>query len=268
MNSTTIKPSLLYDVRSLASYTNERDGPLSSTGAVEAIAFYDTKNPYDPDGYPDVELLHLGGGINSDEVFKRNFGIRDSLYKQMFATSGKNRNTFMVFPMVLRPKSKGRIKLRSKNPFDHPLINPNYFSDYDDMLTSIRGIRKMIDLLETKAFRKINAKLLRMPFTGCKQHKFNTDDYWECFTRHFTFTIYHHCGTAKMGPATDRRAVVDPTLKVYGVNNLRVADASIMPDVISGHTNGPSIMIGEKASDMIKDTWRTRSLIKDPITGT
>lgn len=256
VNTTTIKGSDLYDLKSIEQYSNYLDGPLSSAGGVEAVGFVDTDHPNDPDGYPDLELMQVGGSINVDKIFKSNFGLRDDVYEKMFARLGEDRDTFMVFPMVLRPKSRGRIKLRSINPFDHPVILPNYFSDPYDVDISIRGIRKMIDLLDTDAFRKVNAELLRVPVPGCTKHAFNSDDYWECYTRHLTFTIYHHCGTAKMGPPTDKRAVVDPRLKVYGVKRLRVADASVMPEIIAGHTNAPSIMIGEKAADMIKEDWK------------
>lgn len=255
VNVTTLKQSELLDIYNIARYTDELDGPLTSPGGVEAIAFLDTEHPNDPDAYPDLEFMHLGGSVNADPIFKENFGLRNEFYNEMFDGIGLERNTFMVFPMVLRPKSRGRLKLRSTNPFDHPIILPNYFSDPYDMNISITGIRKIIDLLDTEALRNLNAKLLKKPIPGCKHFSPDSDDYWECYTRHLTFTIYHHCGTAKMGPASDRRAVVDPSLKVYGVKGLRVADASVMPIIVSGHTNAPTIMIGEKAADMIKETW-------------
>ena len=256
VNVTTLKESELYDIRTIARYTKELSGPLTSAGGVEAIAFLNTEHPQHPNGHPDLEFLHLGGSVNGDSVLRRNFGIRDDVYDDIFEGIGLEQNSFMVFPMVLRPKSRGRIKLRSSNPFDYPIILPNYFSDPYDMKISIRGIRKMIELLDTEALRNIDAKLLMKKIPGCKHLENDSDEYWECYTRHLTFTIYHYSGTAKMGPSSDRRSVVDPTLKVYGVKGLRVADASVMPEIIAGHTNAPSIMIGEKAADMIKMTWQ------------
>jgi len=256
VNTTALNPQNLLDLNILDEYFNEFDGPISSAGGVESIAFLETEKSYDKDGYPDLEFLQMGGSINVDPVFKRNFGIRDDVYNEMFANLEKSESsTFMVFPMVMRPKSRGRIKLRSSNPFDAPVILPNYFSDHYDVDISVRGIRKLIELSKTNALRKIDAKFLSTPVPGCKHLTYDTDEYWECYTRHFTFTIYHHCGTAKMGPPSDKKAVVDSKLKVYGVKGLRVVDASIMPDIVTGHTNAPVIMIAEKAADLIKNDW-------------
>ena len=256
VNSTSFKNSLITNLSSIERYMFESDGPLSLAGGIEALGFIDTEGPKDPEGYPDIELMMIGGSVQSDPTFKRNLGIRDDVYNGMFSSLDAEANSFMVFPMLMRPNSRGRIKLQSKNPFDYPRILPNYFDDPHDMTILIRGIRHMIELTDSTAFRKVNAKLLKPKIAGCTKYAYNSDDFWECFTRHLPFTIYHYCGTAKMGPASDRRAVVDPTLRVYGVKRLRVADASVMPQIITGHTNGPSIMIGEKAADLIKEAWK------------
>ena len=92
-------------------------------------------------------------------------------------------------------------------------------------------------------------------FPGCTAVPMWTDAYWECMIRHYSVTIYHPVGTCKMGPAWDESAVVDPQLRVYGVRGLRVIDASIMPTMVSGNTNAPTIMVAEKGADMIKDFW-------------
>lgn len=88
---------------------------------------------------------------------------------------------------------------------------------------------------------------------GCAGLHMFSDDFYRCIARHYSQTIYHPVGTCKMGPYDDPMAVVDPRLKVYGVYNLRVVDASIMPYIVTGNTNAPTIMIAERAADMIKE---------------
>ena len=107
-------------------------------------------------------------------------------------------------------------------------------------------------IIETPSMQKIGAtvKDMRLPF--CSNHTFQSDEYWECMIRQVATTVYHPSGSCKMGSANDETAVVDPELKVRGIKGLRVVDASIMPNVTSGNTNAPVIMIAEKAADMIQ----------------
>lgn len=233
---------------------NRQEGPYGSPGGCEAIAFWDLDHPEMEDGWPDIELFMVGGSMSSNPAISRGFGLKKSIYDSMFAEiEERNLNAFMIFPMILRPKSRGRIMLKSTDPFKYPLIYANYFSHPYDVDISVRGLLKAISLMNQDGFKKIDAKMWDKRVPTCKQHEFASRGYWECYVKHFTFTIYHYSGTAKMGPKTDRAAVVDPRLRVYGIKNLRVADASIMPEIMSGHPNGPVFMIAEKAADMIKE---------------
>lgn len=101
----------------------------------------------------------------------------------------------------------------------------------------------------------IRARMLRVPLPACRQYSFDSNEYWICVITQYTGTIYHPVGTCKMGPEIDPEAVVDPELRVYGIKNLRVIDASIMPKIIRGNTNAPTMMIAEKGADMIKQHW-------------
>ncbi|CAH0713826.1 unnamed protein product, partial [Brenthis ino] len=236
-------------------YFNHHNGPISAPTGTEALAFFDTKNPDDEDGYPDLELLFVAGSLVSASAYKYAFAIEESLYNTVYEPIS-NQHTWMVFPMLLLPQSRGRITLRSNNPYDKPIINANYFTDdgHDENVI-LYGIRKVIELSKTKAFQKFGSKLHDIPIPKCANFKFNSDAYWLCAMKTITNTIYHHCCTAKMGPQDDPDAVVDCRLRVHGLKGLRVVDASVMPHVPAAHTNAPTMMIAEKAADMIKEDW-------------
>jgi len=116
----------------------------------------------------------------------------------------------------------------------------------------MRFLQKMV---RTDLMRKLNARLNPNTISECSDFDISSDEYWACYARHFTSTIFHPVSTCKMGPINDSHAVVDDRLRVHGVANLRVIDASIMPHIISGNTNAPTIMIAEKGADMIKEDW-------------
>nr|XP_033321028.1 glucose dehydrogenase [FAD, quinone]-like [Megalopta genalis] len=130
-------------------------------------------------------------------------------------------------------------------------INSNYYSG-----KQIEGANFIYNLSQTPTLKILNVKANPNRIPQCSSFKFPSDHYWKCHARFYTSTIYHPCGTCKMGPATDKMAVVDHRLKVHGIKGLRVVDASIMPNITSGNTNTPVIMIVEKAADMIKENWK------------
>lgn len=114
----------------------------------------------------------------------------------------------------------------------------------------------MVDAIaQTEALKKHNPQLSLYKIPGCRDFEQRSDEYYECQARHHSLTIYHPVGTCKMGPQEDPMSVVDARLRVRGISGLRVIDASIMPRIVSGNTNAPTIMIAEKGSDMIKEEW-------------
>lgn len=119
----------------------------------------------------------------------------------------------------------------------------------------VDAVQIALRLLDTSPMRYIGAQLVPIPLPACNGYDMRSIAYWRCVITQYTTTIFHPVGTCKMGPEYDPDAVVDSELQVYGVKHLRVIDASIMPVIVRGNTNAPTIMIGEKGADMIKNHW-------------
>ncbi|KAL5020187.1 hypothetical protein ScPMuIL_003079 [Solemya velum] len=153
---------------------------------------------------------------------------------------------------LLHPKSRGTVQLHSTDPLEPPRVDPNYLDHPDDVTLFIKSIRYLANnILNTSSLGRIGAKLAR-PSSVCGDHVTDSDAYWECVIRHSASAGAQMSSTCKMGSTADPTTVVDPQLRVKGIDRLRVVDTSVMPDMISGNTNAPAIMIAEKAADIIK----------------
>jgi choline dehydrogenase len=150
----------------------------------------------------------------------------------------------------LRPESRGWIRLKSPDPRVHPAILANYLSTPGDQQTIVDGM---------KVARRIAAQAPLAPFIAEETipgPAHATEEELLAIARRNGTTIFHPTSTCRMGPPGDLQAVVDPALRVRGIDGLRVADASVMPTVVSGNTNAACIMIGEKASDLVLEAAR------------
>lgn len=240
-------------------YIRDGSGLLGLPGTCESLAFVDTTNFTRIDTIPDLEFLQISGAVYDTPEGRLFWGLHMKHYMRMFWSAvSNNQPGFAVGLYVLRPKSRGSVKLSDNRHTTHPKINTNYFAAAEDMQITLRGIRKLIELEHTAAFKRINATMLRPMLSGCTKYTLDSDAFWECYVRHVTLSVYHYSGTCKMGPTSDPMAVVDPRLRVYGVDGLRVADASIFPELVSGHPNAAVFVVGEKAATMIVEDWQKR----------
>ncbi|MBB4689564.1 GMC family oxidoreductase [Amycolatopsis jiangsuensis] len=164
-------------------------------------------------------------------------------YVYPFLDGALPENGFSISGQVLRPLSRGTVRLRSSDPAVAPLIDPRYFSEPDDFEVLVDNIVQIREIGEQPALKALHLGEAR-PGPAVRTH----DDVRE-FVRASTVSGHHQVGTAKMG--VDSGSVVDPTLKVHGVTGLWVADASVMPTLTTGNTNAPTIMIGERAADFV-----------------
>ena len=145
---------------------------------------------------------------------------------------------------LLRPRSRGRLTLASADPLAAPLIDPNFLAESDDLARLVRGFKIMRGIVSQPALAAHRGT--ELPASAAAQ----SDDRIEQFIRNHADTIYHPVGSCRMGSGA--MDVVDAQLRVHGVQGLRVVDASIMPSIVSGNTNAPTIMIGEKAAELIR----------------
>ncbi|XP_027204472.2 glucose dehydrogenase [FAD, quinone]-like [Dermatophagoides pteronyssinus] len=252
--------SRVHTLPNILKYVSFAKGPIASIGALEGLGFIRTSfaNRTFPD-WPDFQIHFLSGCISSDDgyVFRRNIGITDFQWQKSFFPFVQ-KECFTLLPVMLKPKSVGYIKLRSANPYHHPIINPRYFTHPEDLEKMADAMEISFRIGNSAPFRqKYNSKPSEIVVPGCELYPLYSRNYMKCLAQIFTVTIYHPVGTCKMGSPSDPTAVVDHELRVKGVRRLRVVDGSVMPRITSGNTNAPIIMIGEKASDLIRGFYVT-----------
>lgn len=216
----------------LTDYLIRKTGPFTIPGGCEALAFIDVDKPTKLDVFPNIELLFIGASIVSDSIIHQNFGISDEYWTKLYANIAGH-YSWTIFPMLMRPKSRGKILLRNNDPNEKPKIFAGYLQDPEDVRIMVKGIRTAIEISRTKAMRRFKSQLYEVPVPGCEDRKYDSDEYWECALRTFTVTIYHHAGSCKMAPENDPTGVVNPRLQVRYVLRFRhiYENFSIMIDI-------------------------------------
>lgn len=177
---------------------------------------------------------------------KVTYGLYSKICDAMFDYANTNQMLFTVVTN-LKPKSRGEVLLRSADYNDTPIVRTGYYSNKQDLENEVEFIEDFVRITNTPSFIKAGGELVDPKLACCVEFEFRSTDYWRCYAMCMMVTRRHYVGTNAMG------SVVDSRLRVKGVNRLRVVDASVMPTIISGDTNAPTVMIGEKAADIIKE---------------
>ncbi len=234
-------------------------GPLVSSN-VNTVGFISSpggRRSQEEATRPDIEVLLVAFTAWADYglSMRETFGVaKDSFDNYLGRYVGKYEGLTAI-ASLLRPKSRGAVRLRSGHVDDHPSINFNYLSDQDDVDVLVEGYKALLRLEGTRAFRQAGLRAVGPDGSLCGDREPLTDEYWECHARHWTLSNFHPTSTCRMGPDGDEAAVVDPRLRVRGVAGLRVVDASVMPKIVGGNTNAATVMIGEKGADMMLEDW-------------
>jgi len=219
---------------------------LAASSLYEAAAWFSTG--LGDEQSHDAQIAFIPCGYNYD-LWHRCLNIDTDLYfDNAHSRLAPNTENMIVLANPVRPRSEGEIVLESADPRTYPAIRMNYFDDEHDMKVMIAVLRRALEIVSHWPNNKIGS-LVVPPFLA-EKHAFQegttpSDELLQDLALHFSITVYHLTSTCRIG------SVVDSQLRVSGVGKLRVADASVMPDIVSGNTNAATIMIGEKAAEMI-----------------
>ncbi|XP_035225709.1 glucose dehydrogenase [FAD, quinone]-like [Stegodyphus dumicola] len=236
------------DQSSIWDYIVSKTGPLTSAQGVNTIAFLDKDEPKAPGDYPDYQLYIFEAATGPAKTQQN---IKPEYYEAIYGPY-ENSSFYCCAAQMLHPKARGTITLKSSDPYDPPVIDPKYFSHPEDKEIVTKGMKKCHEIASSEPLKKIGSKPFSTVVPGCEDYIYDDDKYFRCIAESIVVTLNHQVGTAKMGNPKDTSTVVDPELRVKMVHNLRVVDASVMPLITSGNTNVPTMMVAEKASDIIK----------------
>ncbi|KAF8781574.1 Glucose dehydrogenase like protein [Argiope bruennichi] len=247
-----LDPAILTVEKKLTNLRNleEYISPLSSAMFISTYAYLpgESSSPLEDD-----PAFRLFFAEISTDFWTKQTNIKPDVYKK-FAACYDNIPKYFCFVNALKPRSRGTIRLKSKNPYDAPLIDPNYFDDPRDIADVVEGLKVCQRIGTSEPMARVGSKPFETLLPGCEHCAGDEDRYLECLARSLFMSLPHGVGSAKMGDPNDPSTVVDPELRVKGVKGLRVVDASIMPTIPVGSTYVPTVMIGEKAADIIKET--------------
>jgi choline dehydrogenase-like flavoprotein len=236
--------------RRVAEWATTGEG-LASSSLYDATAFFST-------GLGDLHTHDAQIGLlvcgYTPDIWRYLFRVDpEQFFAEGAAAVGPTAETIVVLPNPVQPHSEGEVRLVSSDVADAPRIDLNYLADPHDVTVMVAVMRRAMEIADHWPGGVLGPLMVPPALAAAHDHRAGdvpSDALLEDLARHYALTVYHETSTCRIGD------VVDPELRVYGVDGLRVADASVMPTVVSGNTNAAAIMIGEKAAAMIAEDLR------------
>ena len=240
--------------RQLAEWVTTGRGLVSSS-LYDAVAFYSTGLG---DAHTHDAQIGFVVGAYTPDIWLRTFRLDpDAYFEDPATTLAADSQNVVLLANPVQPHSEGEVRLASADPADPPVISLNYFADPHDVQVMLSVMRRVLEIVEHWPVPGMGPLLVPPALAQAHGHTSGdvpSDALLEDLARHYALTVYHETSTCRMGD------VVDAELRVKGVSRLRVADASVMPNVTSGNTNAPTIMIGEKAAELLAAAHGVRLL--------
>lgn len=228
-----------------------QEGAWTRSNSFDSVGWLATPN--EPDvNYPNLEVMfnNFSGAALPQKYFKWTDETREVI-------DAKISNPLALELVLLHSVSQGRVTVKSADPFDYPVIDLNILGDEanKDIEAIYQGIQMILRLIETDAFRSFNIKLAVKEYPGCNHLEPLSKEFWYCYIRKVSSTAFHPIGTCSTG-TNPENGVVNNQLKVFGVKDLRIADASVIPFTLTSHINAACTMVAERAADIIKKKYR------------
>lgn len=210
-------------IDSLYQYLIHNTGPLSTLGLTQTASIL-SLNPKAK--MADSINAHFRFPVNASNLTPFIADYRDEI-AQKLVEENQNRELILIYIGILRPKSTGKVLLKSKSIYDKPRLLPNFYSHPDDATLMINLLKQQLSLLKTKSYSSRDGRFIALPLKGCNQFKIGSDDYLLCYSQYLSASFFHQVGTSRMGPKDDPAAVVDSELRVKNIFGLRQIDAGM-----------------------------------------
>lgn len=189
-------------------------------------AFYNSRDRLSKRPNFQLGYVHFESNSSITQTTLSAVGFQQQLIDYMVETN-KKRDVALILIIMLKPRSRGYVRLNGTSPYDKPEVVTNFLEDPQDIDDLVNALNQQQKLPQTKAFRKRGGEILRLPLPECDRYRYLSRAYQKCYVKYITTHCYHVSGTAKMGPKEDRKAVVDSRLRAHNVQRLRIIDASM-----------------------------------------